>query len=142
MKQRCRESFSVNSVLRPETASFVGMFVPFGEFQEDDFLALIVDGVEQAVGTDAKPILGGKLGQDKLACKLLRPFAFWSRVHRKPPYGSHDGILVVGQELGQRSLECSLDSFAGKDGLVAQLESHFLEESFGGHWFPLSIFCP
>ena len=38
----------------------VGLLVSLGEFEEHDFLALVVDIVEYPVGADSQPILGGE----------------------------------------------------------------------------------
>ena len=102
------------------------MLVPLGQFQKNDFLALVVDVVQQAVGTDPNPILGGELRHDELAYELFRPFPFrpWVRCQRSD--GGDDGILVFRRDLGQRFLKQLFNSFAGEDDVVAQLESHFL----------------
>ena len=38
----------------------VSLLVSLGEFEEHDFLALVVDIVQYSVGTDSQPILGGE----------------------------------------------------------------------------------
>ena len=115
------------------------MRVPLGEFKEDHFLALVVDVVQQAIGTDAKPILGGELRHDELACELFRPFPFGPWVGRQQFAGGDDGVFILGGDLVQIFLEGALDPFAGEDNLVGQSETHFLKKSFSRDSFPLRI---
>lgn len=46
---------------RCHAASSAGVFVPLGQLEQDDFPFLIVDVVEQPVGSDAKPVLSDEL---------------------------------------------------------------------------------
>lgn len=54
---------------RCHAASSAGVFVPLGQLEQDDFPFLIVDVVEQPVGSDAKPVLSDELRHDNLACQ-------------------------------------------------------------------------
>ena len=49
----------------------IGVLVPLGELQKNHFLALIINVVQQAVGTDAKAVLCGELRHDELSRKLF-----------------------------------------------------------------------
>lgn len=80
-------------------ASVVGVLVPFGEFQENDSLALVIDVIQHTVGPNAKSILGGELRHYELACELLRPFALRPWLGRQRSDAGHDGFLVVGRNL-------------------------------------------
>lgn len=54
--------------------SGVGVLVPLGQLEQDDVPFLIVDVVEQTVGSDAKPLLGDELRYDNLACQPFCAF--------------------------------------------------------------------
>jgi hypothetical protein len=120
----------------------VGLFVAFGELQENDLFLRLIDIVEHTVGSDAHTIFSGEVGDDELTRELLHTLAFGLWIRRERSDGIDDGFSVVGGNLGERSLKLALDPFTGEDQLVRQLESHLLEESFSGHRFPLRILGP
>lgn len=103
------------------------MFVPLGQLEQDDFPFLIVDVVEQTVGPDAKPVLGDELRHDNLACQPFCALPLRPGIVGRRSDGGSNGGLVVGWNLGERVLERTFDSFAGKDDIVPQLEAHSLQ---------------
>lgn len=103
------------------TASGVGVFVPLGQLEQDNFLFLIVDVVEQMVGSDAKSVLGDELSNDNLACQAVCAFPLRSWIVGQRSDGSGNGGLVIGRDLGERFPKRTRDSFDGKDDCVAQL---------------------
>ena len=49
------------SVPSPRGLLVVGLFVSFGEFEEHEFFALVVDIVQHPIRADSQPILSGEL---------------------------------------------------------------------------------
>jgi hypothetical protein len=116
------------------------VLISLGELQKNHFLVLLVNIIQQAVGTDTKAVLRGELRQNELAGELFHPFPIWPGIDLEGSHGRNNGFLIFCGNLGEYFLEGALDSFAGKDDFVAQLESHVFEESFGGNHLPLRIF--
>ena len=120
----------------------VSLFVSFGEFEQHDFLALVVDIVQYPVRADSQPILSGELCHDEFSYQLLRALALRSGIGFERSDGGNDSGSVVVGNLFQCLLKEAFDPLAWEDDSVFQLNAHFSEEPLRRDCFPLPVLDP
>ena len=116
------------------------MLIPLSKFQDHHFLSLILDVVQDPVRTNAEAVFSRELRHNELTGEALSPVALRLWIRCKGSDGSNNGFPIGSRDVLQRLLKRTLDSFAGEDNFVGQLQPHLFEETLGGNLFTLGVF--